>query len=527
MLMRWRGAAGVFFTILFLCILTAGGHLYSPDEEIMYRVTESIATRARLDAAPLMDGQGNTFATRRGLNKLEYAQYGVGNSLAAVPLYWAGALASKFVSAESAQRALDFQTQLYVIPTGSSRGHELLKRFFVSFTGAFVAAATAALLYLFCCRIGAGRYSSAACWITALAYGACTMALPHARTFFSEPLATFFVLLTFFLLYRPGQILTAGRAGLAGAAFALALMTRLDSLFAFPGVGIVLLGLLPADGGTPGNAVGPWIRARLHGRSLLLLTAFAAPCAAFFAWNLLMNYLHFGNPFSSAYADQPEGINFSTPLLAGLYGFFMSVGKSVFLFSPAVLLGLFGFSRFRKDHLLLAAGLVVSVAGIVIVHASWQNWAGGWCWGPRHIFMIHALLMLPAVAWLSDASLPRRLGIDAILLAGFLVQIYGSSQNFIDYYVLYYRTPFTPPNARVLYGGEDLAPGLFQASVASPEGGEVPYPVMLMPAPISDSIYVPQNSQWYRYAEMWNLGYTDNMWLRFIQRSRAKEMPVQ
>lgn len=528
-LMQWRGALGVFFTILLLCVITAGGHLYSPDEEVMFRVTESIATRARLHVPPLTDGDGSTFATRRGVNGREYAQYGIGNSLAAVPLYWAGALACKFIPAETAGRTLDFQTQLYAPQSDTGRGHALLKRFFVSFTGAFVAAATATLLYLLCRRISEGRYSPIACWVTALAYGACTLALPHARTFFSEPLATLFVLLTFYLLYRPGHGLSNRRAALAGAAFALALMTRLDSLFAFPGVGVVLLGLLPAGPAAVAPGASPalqWLRSRLHGRSFMLLAAFAAPCAAFFAWLLLMNYLHFGSPFSSAYADQPEGINFSTPLVAGLYGFFMSVGKSLFLFSPALLLGIFGISRFRRDHPLLAAGLGLSIVGILLVHASWQNWAGGWCWGPRHIFMVHALLMIPAVAWLSNASLPRRLSIDAILLVGFLVQIYGTSQNFIDYYVLYYRTPFTPPNARVLYGGEDLAPGLFQSAVISPEGEAVPYPVMLMPAPISDSIYVPQNSQWYRYAEMWNLGYTDNMWLRLLQRSRAKEMPV-
>src|SRR5690349_11628879 len=43
----------VFSSFLLLYLFTAGGHLYSPDEEIMYRVTESIAMRGALDIEPI------------------------------------------------------------------------------------------------------------------------------------------------------------------------------------------------------------------------------------------------------------------------------------------------------------------------------------------------------------------------------------------------------------------------------------------------------------------------------------------
>ncbi len=534
--MLLRSAPGIFFITLFLCLLTTGGHLFSPDEEVMFRVTESIATRARLDVEPLAGPDGDGFASRRGTNGREYAQYGVGNSLAGVPFYWAGSLASFAIPDTTARRLLDFKTTLYA-PEGAGRGHALLKRAFVSLTGAAIAALTAMLIFMFCRGLSVGRrnheplYGDAAAGITALAYAGATMALPHARTFFSEPLATLCLLWSFYLLSIPvGRMLSLARVTAAGAALALAFFTRLDTVFAAPGVALLLLWRLPVRGQTPIAASRHPIAAfhqRVSGSNAILVAGFGAPILFFLIWQLSMNALHFGHPFSSAYADQPEGINFSTPIAAGLYGFLFSIGKSLFLFSPAILLGLFGWNRFSGPYRALAISLAVSIILKLAVHSTWQNWAGGWCWGPRHVFLIHALLMIPAVAFIGGGGLPRRLFIDAVLIAGFVVQIYGASQSFIDYYILYYRTPYEQPQAYVLYGPEDLAPSFIQATAIGPDGESVPYPVQAMPAPISDSIYVPQNSQWYRYAEMWNDGYTDNLWLRMLQRSRGKEQPIE
>lgn len=534
-----RSAFGIFLISWLLALLTLGGHLYSPDEEIMFRVTESIATRARLDVPPIVGPDGKTFATRKGVNGREYAQYGVGNSLFAVPFYWMGAAVCQVVPDATAQRLLDFNTQGYVEQQGPGRGHALLKRLFVSLSGGVIMALTAMLVSRFCMRLSAprdgaseGRYSPAACGITALAYAAATMALPHARTFFSEPLAGLCLLWSIYLLATPAALaLTWRRAAFAGTALALGFFTRLDTLFACPGVGVLLLWRLPAQSLqnelTGLRRLVAELRQRLTPGNLITIAAFCAPCLAFLAWQLVMNALHFGSPFSSAYADQPEGINFSTPVLAGLYGFLFSVGKSLFLFSPAILLGLMGWGRFTHQHKALGISLAIAILCKLAVHSTWQNWAGGWCWGPRHVFIIHAMLVLPAVAFISGGGAARRLFVDATLLAGFIVQMYGSSQNFIDYYTMFYRTPYTQPQATVLYGPEDLAAAYITATAVGPEGNTVPFPVQAMPAPITDSIYVPQNSQWYRYAEMWNAGYTDNFWLRLLQRTRGKEQPIQ
>jgi len=545
-----RSPVAIFCLVLLLCLLTAGGHLYSPDEEIMYRVTESIGSRGRLDVRPIEDGAGGTFATQRGVNGLEYAQYGIGNSLFAVPLYWVGAALSKVIESSAAEQAFSFLTTQY-LPPGEPAGHALLKRFCVSFFGAFVAAATAALVWLFAELVlfratlihRRGHDNSAVyehrrsiAGMVALSYAIGTMAWPHARTYFSEPLATFFCLLAFYWAAKYPHLRTR-YALLSGCAFALALLTRLDSLMLAPALALLLffsLRRIPEpDPAAPVVERSSWpelrsaIVSRINWPSLLKLKLFALPVVIFGLVHLSLNHLHFGSAFTTAYADQREGINFSTPILAGLYGFFMSVGKSVFLFSPAIILGCAGWSRFFSADRLLAAALALAVILKVGVQSTWQNWPGGWCWGPRHIFLAHAFAIVPAVWYFANFTPLKRYFAHALLLVGAFVQIYGSSQSFIDFYMLYYRTPYTPPQATVMFAPDDTAPGIFRVEKGHPERGWQPVPVAGLIAPINDSIYVPQNSQWYRYADMWNMGYTDNLWLRLLQRSRDREQPVE
>ncbi|AXA37374.1 MAG: hypothetical protein D6691_12240 [Candidatus Hydrogenedentota bacterium] len=516
----------VFFAFALLYLAVAGGHLYSPDEEIMFRVTESLATRARLDIEPIAVPGRGTFATKAGVNGREYAQYGIANSLFAVPFYWLGDFVGRMLGDEICRRLFDFRTTHYVLePTG--RGLALARRFGVSLFGIFVAAATCALLWRLvahrlapaCFRAREGpaldppqwRMANRAAWLTTLAYGAGTMALPHSRTFFSEPLATFFVLLSFYCL-ATSEILGLKRAFWAGIAFAGALLTRLDSVVVLPAV-VATMGLVLLD--TPGlplrmrlrQPAASVIRLLISPRALTAYVAFCIGPLLFACLQAYLNYRHFGSVFTTAYADQPEGVKFSTPLLAGLYGYFFSIGKSLLLFSPALLLGFFGWRAFWERQLELAFGAMLAIVLLLLFHARWQNWAGGWCWGPRHVFMLHVFAILPVMEFVRDWTRARKIAYACVMVPAFVVQLYGSSQSFIDFYVLYYRTPEAPPNAYVMYSPEDLEPRLSLA-------------------PINDSIYVPQNSQWYRYAEMWDLGYTDNLWLRWWKRAHGRERPV-
>lgn len=97
------------------------------------------------------------------------------------------------------------------------------------------------------------------------------------------------------------------------------------------------------------------------------------------------------------------------------------------------------------------------------------------------------------------------------------MQIYGSSQDFVQFYHEMYRTPGEPPNFRTLYSPEEQAwHEPYYVVLRRLEDGRVePLPMQWLGAPVNDSLYVPQNSCWTGYAAMWRSGMHDFLWLRF------------
>jgi hypothetical protein len=153
-------------------------------------------------------------------------------------------------------------------------------------------------------------------------------------------------------------------------------------------------------------------------------------------------YLH-GSPFEFGYPSAAEGgkaLNtFGTPLATGLLGFLVSPGKSIFLFSPPILLALLGLPRlWRRDR-----GLAFVAAAAPIVYllffATYTQWEGGYCYGPRYLVPALALLGLgigPALAPIRSAFEPAsrntRLLAIAVFVAGFFGQAVGSATSFLE-----------------------------------------------------------------------------------------------
>jgi hypothetical protein len=237
-----------------------------------------------------------------------------------------------------------------------------------------------------------------------------------------------------------------------------------------------------------------------------------------------LNTLHFGGPFEMGYADQSEGIQFSTPLIAGLYGFLFSAGRGMFFFSPALVLGLVGWKELfgRSRALGLATALAILLP--LCFMAKWQNWAGGWTWGPRHIYMLHPFLAIPAAMWLASSWGRIRRGIAvALIVLGAGVQVFGSSQNFILYYQLYYRNT-NERYYRVMYDFFDQAYwGRFYKLHHRPDrdAETLEVPLTFVPAPVHHSIYFPQQTAWAAYPEMLReYGTFDNLWWRLLTPPR-------
>jgi hypothetical protein len=499
-----RGASIVFLTVLFAGLLLTGGHLHAPDDEVMFRLSQSIALRGALSVEPIEQD----FATMAGRDGRHFPQYGVGQAVVAAPLVWAGKILGAVLGEKA--RALAFsETTRYFAGDNPS---EIAQRFTVSFFNIFVAAALAGVLYAFALRVvGRPREAAAA----ALTYGLATYALAHSRTFFSEPLATLCVLGAVALLHTGIEERSTRRLIFGGALAGASVLVRVDSVVTWPALLVGLFwGLWPSSNEER--------RTKDEGRkqTVRALAAFLVPMAAGALCVAMLNGWRFGNPLATGYGDQPEGVRLSTPLLIGLHGFLCSPGRGLFFFSPPLILALWAFgSLWRRDRkLCLTVGLLI--ASVLAFHSKWQNWSGGWDWGPRHIFLIHVFLALPIAAWLAEApkNMARWRVLAVLFAVGLAVQVYGSSQDPLVFYRQMYVTPESEPNFRVLYSPTETMfhQGAFRVLRRAPDGRWVEDSPSGLGAPINDSVYVPQNGCWFGYAYLADLGHHDLLWLHAL-----------
>ncbi len=388
------------------------GHLYSPDEEIMYRTTESIAHFHGFAIQP-MTSQGDRF-TDIGKDGKYYGHYGLGQSLLAVPLYYIGTLISKILPSEWNSV---FRTN--TIQYHPMTWNENVRRLAVSRFGQFTTALTCLLLLHIGLSLG---YSLRNSFFLSFIYGLATIAFPFSKTFYSEPTTTLLLLLAFYCLIR---YRTSHRNSLlvwTGALAGYALLTRMDTIITLP---IFLIYLLRTHSEKSKSTI----------YNLQSTISFLLPFAFFCLLAGLFNYVRFGSFTHTGY--ESEGLTFSYPFLDGLYGLLMSAGKSIFIYSPPILLFFPAIKKFwqtHKEEAIFCCGIPVIY---LLFYSKWESWAGGWTWGARHVFQIHAFLLIPVLALLEDYfKKPSKIfwaTIAFIIGLGIFVQVPGILVSFMDY----------------------------------------------------------------------------------------------
>lgn len=406
-----RVSIALFGTIFGTYLLCSPAHfLTTPDEELNLRTTLSLI-QGHGGAVPSLGG----FATKEGRDSREYAQYGLGLPLAAAP--W-GALGLWIDP--SAGRSAN-QLERYFNPEWETRpaGTRFMRGWMTVFTMA-ITALTVVIGHRIFLQTGLSP-DKALMMALLLALG--TYAFPHGRTFFTEPLAGFCLMAAVALL---SSVRNRNRAGFpwsylaAGLFWAYAILTRLDSLVTLPAAAWFLFVHFDA---------GRW-RCRIQPLRAL---AFFLPWAAVLGVVLGYNFFRFGSWVSTGYEDQAEKIRFLTPLLVGLHGFLFTPGRSLFLYSPPLLFAVLGIQPLWKQDRWLAGGLILLTAGYLGVMSKWQNWAGGYDWGPRHIYQITPFLMIFAAAWFKDRGLwdspMKRIGGTVFVILALFVQFLGLSAD--------------------------------------------------------------------------------------------------
>lgn len=123
--------------------------------------------------------------------------------------------------------------------------------------------------------------------------------------------------------------------------------------------------------------------------SVVLIAAGAVALAAY-------NWVRFGSPTNTGYGTE----GFSGDLLAGLQGLLLTPGRSLFVYSPVLLLALAGAVALYRRHRPFAVAVLASIVCYVVAMAAWHSWDGGWTWGSRlltPILPLVGLLCAPVV----------------------------------------------------------------------------------------------------------------------------------
>ena len=115
------------------------------------------------------------------------------------------------------------------------------------------------------------------------------------------------------------------------------------------------------------------------------------------------------------------------PILVSVWGFLFSPGKSIFLYTPPLVLAVLGLPRFWRSHRSSVLAMIATIVPVVLFYCCFPSWPGDWAWGPRYAVFAVPVLLLPAIGFLSAARRPGRSLAAAVLALGLCVQLLGNA----------------------------------------------------------------------------------------------------
>ncbi len=456
---RPRIALWLVCVVVYLCF--APGRILYPDDEIVFQTTQSLWERGDLAIAgiPKRTGENKgrpdgTFGWAPGVDGRRYGFFGHGLSVVALPLYGVGRAA--ITRAPPAWRHV-IRSDHYLMHGRSPQAD--WPRLTVSLTNSFISAFAVLLLVEWLRALG-HRDRIAVLTGLVYAFGTCTWA--YSGTFLSEPLSAVALLTCAWGIARfhrrraidpadPGA-----RRWLWMAATVAGLSVHIHIL------NVLALPCLAGYALVPLHRERAWSRERAAWIGALVLGAIGPILLG------VTQALRFGSPWETGRYDHYG--TFVDPL-PGMIGQLVGPGRSLLLYSPALIVALWGWRRVLARRP-AAAWMVLAVALTRWAFVSARSdWWGGWGIGPRYLVPLIPLLLLPLAEILEDlrgTTRTRRLGVALALLACVVVELHLALHSIFEWMLALIPTG-TPqmdyltrshwiPSASPLWGFLDLPP---------------------------------------------------------------------
>lgn len=392
------------FSLLYVAI-SRGVFLYG-DDILMFQVTEGLVERGG-PAVTSPSDEADVARSIPGRDGKNYAKYGIGQSLVAIPAYVVSDIVVRpllpLVEIHDAHGNLRTGTQVWG----------------VGLTSAVAGGATVALTFLLALAAG---YSQRTAYVLAALLGGATLLAHYSATFLSEPLSALCLVLVVYGLLRASSAAEPQRwLWLSGFAAGFGIAVKVASGVTLLAPGLWLLWLA-------------WQRRRAWRRAVLMLVAWGTPIAGWLALVAAYNWVRFGAVTETGYGG--EARQYTTPFLTGVEGLLISPGKGVLWYSPPLFLALTGSWWFARRKPALALVIFGVVAATVTLYARYYQWYGGGVWGTRFLVPVLPLLLLPAGEIIERARRGNRAavaGVAAAALLGVYVTILGIAVPFDRY----------------------------------------------------------------------------------------------
>ncbi|UCE17517.1 MAG: hypothetical protein JSV84_11560 [Gemmatimonadota bacterium] len=392
-----RCALLLFFFFLSVYLLAMGGRNVSVDSGPKYELTKSLVERRSI-AIPW-----RVMATESRHDDKIFSPYGLGFSAVAGIFYSWGKVMERVIPPELHQ----------YFANGD------LPYFFTTTTNQFIMALFCMVFFLFCCKFG---YPISVSMILTLIVGLGTNVLPMSKFFYGTGLLMLLIWLSLYLLLGYKLERKPYHLFLAGFFLGASSLARFQGFFvAFPAVTLYMLAAVIFDQGRRRGL--PEIV-----RDVLLFgVGFMLPMTILFYYN----YVRFLDIFDVS----GTGLrHFSGKVYVGLYGYLFSPGKSIFIWSPPVILFFFSIKKFYHDHKFESLLFLWIILFQIVFYSKSDFWHGDAGFGPRYIVPIIPFMILPVGQLLTSAhmktSLPLKLLFFGVCFAGIFVQMVGASVNF-------------------------------------------------------------------------------------------------
>jgi hypothetical protein len=327
-------------------MLAFDGMLLSTDGLSMYAVAENLIKHGHVDTRQLENWEN----AKLGIDGLPYSKYAPGPSLFMLP----------FIGLALALPPLGVaQTTLLLMPLSN--------------------VLAAVYIYLIARRLG---YSPKVAVVTTLLAGLATMAWPYTYDLVVEPLIFWGFAATFYyaLAYRQDKKLS--QAGLMGLALSLTVLHKIVNVVAAP----FFLWYLAASEFNPFRRNISQSFKKIGWPALMIATGSVTFCLLLIG---AYNFFRYGDPFTTSYEA-----GFTTPLWFGFTGFIISPYKSLWLYTPLLMLIPFTikrtWSRHHRESMLILGLLIIQM----MVYGAWHTWGGGESWGPRFLAPMTGILLL-------------------------------------------------------------------------------------------------------------------------------------